>query len=173
MSNFIIRAANITDGLKLQKIGKQTFLETFNSNDSAIDIEQYLNEKFSLEQLNSELKNPKSKFFFSEINNKIIGYLKINTGDAQTENLLSEALEIERIYVISKYQGKNIGKLLFDKAICVAKQKKIKDIWLGVWKKNHSAIKFYKKNGFVKFDKHKFTFGQDESINILMKLKVN
>ena len=170
MDNLIIRVVNEVDILELQKIGKQTFFETFVLDDSTSDMEQYLNEKFSINQLRKELMNPESMFFFSEIENKIIGYLKINTGKAQTENRLNEALEIERIYVVSNYQGKNVGKLLFNKAIEVAKKERIKNIWLGVWEKNQKAIKFYQKNGLVEFDKHKFKFGQDEPINIMMKL---
>ena len=170
MENLIIREAKEADILELQKIGKQTFFETFVLDDSTSDMKQYLKEKFSINQLRKELMNSESKFFFSEIKNKIIGYLKINTGKAQTENRFNEALEIERIYVLSNYQGEKVGKLLFNKAIEVAKKERIKNIWLGVWVGNQKAIRFYQKNGLVEFDRHKFQFGQDEPINIMMKL---
>jgi len=42
-------------------------------------------------------------------------------------------------------------------------------VWLGVWEENPRAIKFYKKNGFVEFDKHTFVLGEDEQTDILMK----
>ena len=35
------------------------------------------------------------------------------------------------------------------------------------------AINFYKKNGFVEFDKHVFKLGNDEQTDIMMKLKLN
>ena len=172
MKDVIIRMAQKEDILELQKIGKQTFFETFVSGDSTSDMEQYLNEKFSIEQLMKELQNSESMFYFSEIKNEIIGYLKINIGDAQTEYIHNETLEIERIYVISSYHGKSIGQLLFNKAIEIAKRQRINNIWLGVWEKNQRAIKFYQKNGLVQFDKHKFKFGQDEPINIMMRSKL-
>jgi diamine N-acetyltransferase len=37
---------------------------------------------------------------------------------------------------------------------------------------NPRAINFYKKNGFVEFDKHIFKLGQDEQTDIMMKLRL-
>jgi ribosomal protein S18 acetylase RimI-like enzyme len=39
-----------------------------------------------------------------------------------------------------------------------------------VWEENPRAISFYKKNGFVEFDKHIFRLGNDEQTDIMMKL---
>lgn len=60
-----------------------------------------------------------------------------------------------------------------DKAIEIAKQKRVAFIWLGVWEENLRAINFYKKNGFIEFDKHIFSLGQEEQTDIMMKLKLN
>ncbi|WP_409516693.1 hypothetical protein [Empedobacter sp.] len=38
--------------------------------------------------------------------------------------------------------------------------------------KNISAINFYLKNGFEKFDQHIFRLGDDEQIDYLMRLKL-
>lgn len=172
MEDVIIRMAKEADILELQKIGKQTFFETFASNNSTTDMEQYLDQKFSVKQLKKELNNSETMFYFSEIENKIIGYLKINTGKAQTENSHIKALEIERLYIASNYQGKKTGQLLFNKSIEIAKKQRVGNIWLGVWEKNQRAIKFYQKNGFVEFGKHKFKFGQDKPLNLMMRLKL-
>ena len=40
-----------------------------------------------------------SRFFFAKNNEQILGYLKINQGDAQTVLPNDQGLEIERIYV--------------------------------------------------------------------------
>lgn len=37
---------------------------------------------------------------------------------------------------------------------------------------NLRAISFYKKNGFMEFDKHIFKLGDDEQTDIMMKLKL-
>lgn len=61
---------------------------------------------------------------------------------------------------------------LYDKAIQIARDKNADYVWLGVWEENPRAISFYKKNGFVEFDKHIFKFGNDEQTDIMMKLKL-
>jgi ribosomal protein S18 acetylase RimI-like enzyme len=170
MSVCNIRAISISDLAQLQKIGKTTFAETFTEHNTKEDLDKYLEESFSNEKLSSELNNPYSSFYFAEIENNVVGYLKINFGASQTELKDNEALEIERIYVLQAFHGKKIGQLLFNKAIEIAKEHKAQYVWLGVWEENHRALQFYKKNGFVQFDTHIFKLGNDEQTDIMMKL---
>jgi ribosomal protein S18 acetylase RimI-like enzyme len=158
------------DIARLQKIGRQTFSETFSAGNSDENMAKYLKEGFSLEKLTFELNNPNSEFYFAEIGSAIIGYLKLNFGASQTELKDEKALEIERIYVLKDFHGKKIGQLLYEKALQVARQKNSAYVWLGVWEENPRAINFYRKNGFVEFDKHIFRLGNDEQTDIMMKL---
>ncbi len=167
-----IRKVDLKDLSLLQTIGRQTFAESFAKDNTAADMEQYLNDKFSAEQLRKELEHPESQFFFAEVEGEVIGYLKINTGTAQSEQVLESALEIERIYVRAAYHGKGIGKRLFDKAFAIVQVEALRVIWLGVWEKNPKAIRFYERQGFVVFDKHLFMLGKDEQTDFLMKLEV-
>ena len=157
---------------QLQKIGRQTFYETFSTGNTQENMQKYLDERFSIEKLTAELNDKNAMFYFAQLENKIVGYLKINFGDSQTELKDDKSLEIERIYVLKEFQGKKIGQILYDKAIEIAKQKDADYIWLGVWEENPRAIKFYKKNGFIEFDKHIFKLGNDEQTDIMMKLKL-
>lgn len=157
---------------QLQAIGKQTFAETFAESNSADNMAKYLEEAYAHDKLSAELKDPNSLFYFAINENEVIGYLKINFGNAQTELKDNTALEIERIYVTKAYHGKKVGQLLYDKAIEVAKEKKVGYVWLGVWEENHRAIQFYTKNGFVAFDKHIFELGDDAQTDIMMKLEL-
>ncbi len=158
---------------QLQEIGRQTFYETFAESNSEENMQNYLAEGFTIEKLTSEINNPNSEFYFATFENQIIGYLKINFGEAQTELKDNKTLEIERIYVVKDFHGKSIGQLLYDKAIEIANQKKVDYVWLGVWEENPRAIRFYIKNGFVEFDKHIFKLGNDEQTDIMMKLNLN
>lgn len=166
----VIRKISIDHLYQLQKIGKTTFAETFTEHNTKEDLDKYLEESFSNEKLSSELNSPHSSFYFAEIDNNVVGYLKINFGDAQTELKDNKAVEIERIYVLQAYHGKKIGQLLYNKAIEIAKEHKANYVWLGVWEENHRALQFYKKNGFVPFDTHIFKLGNDEQTDIMMKL---
>lgn len=170
MSSIEIREVGLNDLNALQKISIDTFFETFSAVNSPENMQKYLNENLSEEKLAEELNNPASTFYFAVDAGNIIGYLKVNTASAQTESVENNALEIERIYVVKEYHGKNIGQLLYEKAISVAKENKAPYVWLGVWEENPRAISFYKKNGFVEFDKHIFILGDDKQTDIMMKL---
>jgi len=100
MEKINIREVTHKDICQLQKIGMETFYETFSGENTTENMEQYLEEGFSLEKLTAELNSPDSQFYFAELYNKIIGYLKINLGPSQTELKDNKALEIERIYVL-------------------------------------------------------------------------
>ncbi len=157
---------------QLQNIGKQTFTESFASKNSKANIAAYLEKEFSTEKLKSELTDQNAEFYFAEFNKKVIGYLKVNSGQSQTEIKDNKALEIERIYVLKEFYGEKVGQILFEKAIEIAKIKHVEYVWLGVWEQNTRAIQFYKKNGFVKFDSHIFKLGNDKQTDIMMKLKL-
>lgn len=158
---------------QLQVIGRQTFLETFAGGNTDENMQQYLDEGFSLEKLTSALTNPDTEFYFALEGENAIGYLKINFGPAQTELKDQKGVEIERIYVLQEFYGKKVGQMLYDKALQVAKHAGAHYIWLGVWEKNPRAINFYRKNGFVVFDKHIFKLGDDEQTDIMMKLHID
>lgn len=172
MNPIEITEVTINEINELQKIGRQTFHETFADSNSEENMKSYLENDFSIEKLSREVNNENSEFYFAKIDNKVIGYLKVNFGESQTELKDNKALEIERIYVLKEFHGKNVGQFLYNKAIEVAEQKSSEYVWLGVWEQNPRAIRFYEKNGFEVFDKHIFKLGNDEQIDIMMKLKL-
>ena len=173
MTNIKIEKATISDLECIQEISKQTFVETFASVNTPKNIENYVQENFNLERLASEINNPESDFYLAFSEMKTIGYLKINFENSQTEISYKKALEIHRIYVLKEFHGKNIGQLLLDEAIKIAKQARVDYLWLGVWDENHRALQFYSKNGFTAFDKHIFTLGNDAQTDLLMQLQIN
>jgi ribosomal protein S18 acetylase RimI-like enzyme len=172
MNNIEIKRATINDLDGIQKIGRQTFYETFASVNTEENMSKYLDEGFSVSKLIAELSDENTKFYFATLDNKVIGYLKINFGQSQTELQDDKAVEIERIYVLKEFYGKAVGQLLYNKALDIAREKNADYVWLGVWEQNQRAINFYRKNGFLEFDKHVFKLGNDEQTDIMMKLKL-
>lgn len=167
-----IRKINIDNLEALRNLSIQTFKETFEEVNTEEDMQKYLDENLSIEKLKTELENPNSEFYFAENNDEILGYLKLNFKDAQTEKLEENHFEIERIYVLKAFLGQKIGQILFDKAIEIGREKNLEYVWLGVWEENHRAIRFYEKNDFEIFGKHDFVLGKDVQTDLLMKLKL-
>ncbi len=172
MENIEITRVTVNDIEQLRQIGMKTFYETFSAGNREDNMNKYLEDGFSNEKLTAEINDRNAGFYFAKLNNNVIGYLKLNFGVSQTELQDDKALEIERIYVSKEFHGKNVGQLLYDKAITIARQKNADYVWLGVWEENPRAIAFYRKNGFVEFDKHIFKLGNDEQTDIMMKLQL-
>jgi ribosomal protein S18 acetylase RimI-like enzyme len=163
-----IKKCTLEDSRKLQEISCETFNETFKHQNSPQNMNAYLERAFNLKQLEKELSNISSQFFFVYFNNEVAGYLKVNTNDAQSEEMCDESLEIERIYIKNKFQKHGLGKYLINKAIEIAMERKKNKIWLGVWEKNENAIAFYKKIGFVQTGAHSFCMGDEEQMDFIM-----
>ncbi|CAH0210669.1 GNAT family N-acetyltransferase [Peribacillus simplex] len=163
-----IKKCTLEDSRKLQEISYETFNETFKHQNSPENMNAYLEKAFNLKQLEKELSNISSQFFFVYFDNEVAGYLKVNTNDAQSEEMGAESLEIERIYIKKKFQKHGLGKYLLNIAMEIAMERNKKKIWLGVWEKNENAISFYKKLGFVQTGAHSFYMGDEEQIDFIM-----
>ena len=170
MSLVEIKRGRISDIKDLITIGRTTFYETFAEDNSEENMKKYLEEGFSGRKVSAEINDPNSMFYLARVSDQVIGYLKLNFGQSQTELNDESSLEIERIYVLKDLHGEGVGQKLYEKALEVARQKEVNYIWLGVWEKNPRAIRFYEKNGFVKFDKHIFRLGDDDQTDIMMRL---
>lgn len=153
----------------LQRISRQTFVETFGGQNTEADMQQYLHERLSAERLSQELAHPSSYFYLATVDGEPAGYLKLNTGEAQTEAEAPEALEVERIYVLRAHQHEGIGQALLTHALTVAIQMYRSYVWLGVWEHNEKAIRFYRRNHFEVYSRHVFTLGSDPQTDLMMR----
>ncbi|WP_340203067.1 GNAT family N-acetyltransferase [Ascidiimonas sp. W6] len=156
----------------LRELSIHTFSEKFSEGNNKQDLYSYLESAFSKKQLSKELINKNSHFYFVKLGQLIVGYLKLNIGDAQIELKTENSAELERIYVLKSYQRKGIGHFLINFAIEWAVEYKLDFIWLGVWEKNDSAIRFYERHGFTAFGVHHFMVGTDKQTDVMMKLKL-
>ncbi|WP_035051143.1 GNAT family N-acetyltransferase [Carnobacterium pleistocenium] len=156
----------------LQKISIELFTDTFKDQNTEEDLKNYLENAYNREQLKKELTNKNSVFFFLLDNKVIVGYLKLNIGNAQTEDIAENALEIERIYIRSNRKRKGYGTSLIEKTEQFARDENKEMIWLGVWEKNLSAMAFYKNKGFVHTSSHSFFMGDDEQTDWIMTKKI-
>ena len=163
-----IRKCTFEDLPLLQEVGRETFNETFKDQNSPENMKVYLEEAFNVKQLEMELSNPYSEFFFIYVHDEVAGYLKVNVNEAQTEKEGDESLEIERIYIRKEFQGQGLGHHFINKGMEMAKEQNKKKIWLGVWEKNEGAIQFYRKMGFTQTGKHSFQMGDENQTDLVM-----
>lgn len=170
--DYTIKPITTSDVEKLQKVSRETFKATFDPYTAPNDMVRFLEEDYETVKLVKEIENPNSRFYFLMVQNEIAGYLKINVGDAQTEHLRENALEVERIYLRSSFQHRGLGNVLLDFAEKTAREEGKDYMWLGVYKKNVPAQHFYKRHGFSKVSQHTFQVGSDPQTDWLLVKKL-
>ena len=172
MIDYTIKPITTSDVEKLQKVSRETFKATFDPYTAPNDMVRFLEEDYETVKLVKEIENPNSRFYFLMVQNEIAGYLKINVGDAQTEHLRENALEVERIYLRSSFQHRGLGNVLLDFAEKTAREEGKDYMWLGVYEKNVPAQHFYKRHGFSKVSQHTFQVGSDPQTDWLLVKKL-
>lgn len=168
MNSFTIQLLHSGDIDQLQSMSRSTFENAFAQLNTPENMQLYMDRAFSRPKLLEELNAPDCAFYLAYRDAMPIGYFKLNWNLQQTDAHDPNALEIERIYVLSAYQGTGIGKTLLEKIYDIAHAKGFKRIWLGVWEKNEGAIRFYQRNGFSIFGSHVFMLGNDRQTDLLM-----
>lgn len=101
---YTIRPVTAADVAELQRISRETFKVTFDPFTKPADMARFLDEDYATGKLLREIADPDSRFFFLVVEGEVAGYLKVNVGQAQTERLKPNALEVERIYLRGKFQ---------------------------------------------------------------------
>jgi ribosomal protein S18 acetylase RimI-like enzyme len=166
-----IQKAKPTDKDVLLTLSKQTFIDTYYHLNKPENIDDYIASHFNLHQIEIDLADHNNLFYIAWLDEKAVGYFKLRW---KTPEELAEhkVIEIERIYVDKRFQGKKTGKALMQKAIDTAKELDCNYVWLGVWNQNANALAFYKKQGFEIFGTHVFMMGSEAQEDYLMKKKI-
>lgn len=172
MKDYTIKPVTAADVNELQSISRKTFKVTFDPFTKPDDMAHFLKDSYATDKLISEINNPDSQFFFLMVNCKVAGYLKVNVGTAQTEDLRPNALEVERIYLREQFQHQGLGRVLINKAEAIAKDLDKDYMWLGVYENNLNAQRFYARNGFTRVSQHVYPVGDDPQVDYLLVKKL-
>lgn len=156
----------------LQEISFETYTDTFGEFNTPENMKAYLDGAYNKEKLISEIQTKDSTFYFLYDQNQLVGYLKLNQNQAQTEDISKNALEIERLYVRPDFKRRGYGRKLMEFAIQEAKNSEKELVWLGVWEHNEPAKAFYQSMGYQQQGSHSFFMGDDEQTDYIMVKKL-
>lgn len=168
-----LRRCDDDDLEALRVLSEDTFRTAFGSRNTAENMEAFCAKAFGADELYRQLKMPGTSFWFLLADGNLAGYLKLNVEEAQSEDMGSSALEIERIYVSADYQGQRLGSYLIEYAIDTARKSGRSSVWLGVWEHNSRAISFYERHGFQPAGTHSFYLGNDRQTDIIMRRELS
>lgn len=147
MEKLIIREAVPNDAEGILNVYYKTWLDTYSNKEIGItrdDIEDSYKDVFTDESVEKQKKritefNKRSQRWVAEYGSQIVGVMNIEKKE--------ECNELRTVYVLPEFQGKGIGKMLWQKALKFFDPKK--DIVVKVATYNQNTIEFYKKLGFV------------------------
>jgi ribosomal protein S18 acetylase RimI-like enzyme len=145
-----IRKVNKTDIPALSALATKTFVDAFGHT-------------FTPHKLAERLKGRSESYFVEVIKNdtiliaeekdRLIGYVQFGPVEMELDVETSKQdQELKKLYVLSNYQRRGIGKLLIDTALATPQLAKAKNIYLDVWYKNKGAQRLYESFGFKVLD---------------------
>jgi ribosomal protein S18 acetylase RimI-like enzyme len=174
MDELSIRQATAEDAKLLTDLAYTTFWDAFahHPKNAPDDLNHYMRQAFSPEQIASELADEKSIFLIAEMNGEAAGYAKIILDNIEPGITAERPIELNRLYSHQRFLGQGVGQSLMDACFERAKEEDRDVMWLGVWEYNPRAQRFYDKNGFQVFGSHTFVLGSDPQTDLLMQREI-
>ncbi len=158
-----LRLAGPDDAAKLSLIGAASFLETFANDHPGDAVVAFTSDAHSVASWQAALALPDSDaWLVEEAAGSPIGYVMLVT--ATLPGTTSADAQIQRIYLLSKWQGTGLGKALLDAAEARARERGAARLVLSVYTKNVRAIAFYQRQGFTTIGTARFP-GFDEAFS--------
>ena len=98
-----------------------------------------------------QLENENAYFLIAEGNEHILGYLYGHMDVVDYFSTDSPEAEIEVVYLKPEYRGKGVAKLLVDRFVLLAKEKKAFRVKGGIYNENDPSKNFFLNYGFVPY----------------------
>jgi ribosomal protein S18 acetylase RimI-like enzyme len=154
-----IRAAGEDDLARLSLVGTATFLETYAGNVAGDDIVAHCGRAHAVETYRALLGGPEARAWLAEVEpgRAPVGYLVVTRPDLPESE--PGDLEVRRIYVLGRFQGRRVGVRLLNEAIAAASAVGARRLLLGVYSLNESALAFYTRCGFRRVGTREFAVG--------------
>lgn len=163
-----IRRGVVTDAADLAELAARTFRETFAADNRPEDMALHLETAYGRSQQHAELIDPGITTLLVEAGGHLTAYAQLRTS-VTPECVNGESpVELWRFYVSREWHGRGVAQALMDSVETEARRLGGRTLWLGVWERNHRALAFYRKAGFVKVGSHVFMVGTDAQTDCIM-----
>jgi ribosomal protein S18 acetylase RimI-like enzyme len=158
-----IHQAATGDELALSLVGQSTFLETFAGILSGRDILLHCANQHAVEKYRAWLAEELTNIWLASLapGRAPIGYLVMTKPDLPLPDVGPRDVEVKRIYLLEKFQGRGIGRRLMAEAASRAASLGKRRLLLGVYSRNLPAIRFYEKSGFKRIGERRFNVGEN------------
>jgi len=159
---FRVRRATMADAARLSAVGAALFTQTFASQNTAENMQSYLERAFDEDVQRRDLADASNLIWIAEGEDATpIGYAHLKLGSSPPTTDVARAAELARIYADRRWHGQGVGAELLATCLDAARAWGASVIWLGVWRENPRGIAFYQKHGFHIVGEQTFRLGSD------------
>jgi predicted N-acetyltransferase YhbS len=85
LSSITIRLATIADAELIADLSRQTFYDSFASQNTKEDMDKFMNEQFNKEALMKEVGAEGNVFLLAYKNSEVVGYVRMREGERRPE----------------------------------------------------------------------------------------
>lgn len=171
MENISIRKSDLGDVSNLTVLKQQVWIATYAVEGIRTEFSDYVLSEFTTENIRKSIQDSNKLIYIAEIDKHIIGCVEIDF-NAKCPVETKTGPEIAVLYILERFIGMGIGKILLDKSILFCKEMDFKTVWLTVYYKNERAINFYVKNRFKEAGNTYFEMGGNRYENKVMVRKI-
>ena len=161
LTTLAIRKAVPADAARLSQFAEQAFRDAFAADNRPEDLAAHLAATFSLERQTAEIGDPAMATLLAEMGSELSGYAQLRSGHPPGFLTWPAPIELLRFYVDRRWHGRGVARDLMGAVFAAAVALRRNTLWLGVWERNHRAIAFYRKCGFVDVGSQPFRLGAD------------
>ena len=136
------------DAELLSQLGSKALVESHGHSAPPEVVQEYINNAFSLEVCEAELRHAANFFHAIYYNGQPAGYSKISFDCSYAAVSLQPVTKMKQLYLLKAFYDLKLGHRLMQHAIDLSKAQNERGMWLNVWKENGRAIRFYEKEGF-------------------------
>jgi len=127
---------------------QQVWITTYAVEGIRTEFSNYVLDAFRVENILRTLEDKSRIIIIAEIDNHLVGCVEIALNEKCPVELESDFPEIAVLYVLERFKGRGIGKMLLEESFEHMQSLNYKAAWLTVYHKNLSALEFYQKNQF-------------------------
>ena len=156
-----LRVATPEDAAKLALIGRATFLESYAGTLPVEDILAHCETQHAPEIYAAWLADPRCRCWLVEASHGAapVGYFVLAPASVPVKDPDPADLEVKRIYLLHRFQGAGTGRRLMESCTQLARAQGCPRLLLGVYSRNHHALKFYERLGFERVGERTFRVG--------------
>ncbi len=156
---FEIKKATLKDIAVIREMASIVFPDTYREILSPEQLDYMMDWMYSAESLHRQITEGGHIYYIAYQDGEAAGYVSI-----QPEG--EHVFHLQKIYVLPSFQGKQLGKLLFEQAIRAIKELHPAPCQMRLNVNRHNkAVTFYQRMGMVKVDEGDFPIGNGYYMN--------